>query len=224
MSELERRLHYSFAKRDLLNVALTHRSWANEQGREDHYERVEFLGDAVLGLLVSHWLYERFPEMAEGNLSKLKSHIVSEPFLAQWARDLELGGSLQLGIGEERSGGRDKPSLLADTVEAVLGAIYLDGGLEAAREVAERWLAAIPLETLDDLPMTDAKTILQEKAQSQGLDLPRYRHVSEEGPDHEKIFIVECWFGGDRVSIRSGASKKQAEQNAARAALVALKD
>ncbi len=222
IEDIQARLGYSFDDVELLETALTHRSWANEQGLEEHYERAEFLGDAVLDLLVAHWLFERYPEMAEGELSKLKSHLVSEPVLARWARQLGLGGALRLGIGERRSGGGDKPSLLADVLEAVLGAIFLDGGLEAVRNVTNGWLASAPPVPMEDLQMTDAKTTLQELAQSQGLELPFYRHVSQEGPDHEKRFFVECWLDGEPVSTGSGASKKQAEQSAARAALTDL--
>ena len=222
MAELEDRLGYTFVDPTLLAMALTHRSWANEQGLGEHYERAEFLGDAVLDLLVAHWLYSEYPEMAEGELSKLKSQLVSEPVLARWARALGLGTALRLGIGEDRSGGRDKPSLLADVVEAVLGGIYLDGGLEAARQVIEGWLSSGPAAGFAELLSVDAKTTLQELAQSQGLDLPVYRHVSEKGPDHEKRFFVECWLGGQLISDGSGASKKQAEQSAARAALATL--
>lgn len=222
MADLQGRLGYTFMDPTLLALALTHRSWANEQGLTEHYERVEFLGDAVLDLLVAHWLYAEYPEMAEGELSKLKSQLVSEPVLARWARTLGLGTALRLGIGEDRSGGRDKPSLLADVVEAVLGGIYLDGGLEAVRQVIYCWLASGPATGFDELLSADAKTTLQELAQSQGLELPVYEHVSERGPDHEKRFFVECWLGGERVSSGSGASKKQAEQSAARAALATL--
>jgi ribonuclease-3 len=222
MAELQTRLGYTFVDSALLTMGLTHRSWANEQGLGEHYERTEFLGDAVLGLLVAHWLYTQHPTMAEGELSKLKSHLVSEPVLAEWARALDLGRVLRLGIGEDRSGGRTKPSLLADALEAVLGAIYLDGGLEAVRQVTDRWLSARPAAAMEEMLVTDAKTTLQELAQAQGLELPVYRHVSEAGPEHEKRFFVECWLGGERVSDGSGGSKKQAEQSAARAALVAL--
>ena len=222
MAELQHRLGYTFVDPVLLELALTHRSWANEQDLDGHYERVEFLGDAVLDLLVAHWLYTKHPRMDEGELSKLRSHIVSEPVLARWARDLDLGKALRLGIGEDRSGGRAKSSLLADAVEAVLGAIYLDGGLDSVREVTDRWLAADPVAAIDELLVTDAKTTLQELAQSQGLELPLYEHVSEEGPDHQKSFFVECWLNGERVSTGTGATKKQAEQRAARAALTAL--
>lgn len=203
-------------------MALTHRSWANEQGAEEHYERVEFLGDAVLDLVIAEWLYEAHPHGAEGELSKLKSHLVSEPVLARWARDLGLGGVLRLGIGEERSGGRNKTSLLADAMEAVLGAAYLDGGLTAVRQVIVGRLASIPETGPEDLLLTDAKTTLQELVQSSGQELPVYKHVSESGPDHEKRFFVECWLAGERISSGTGASKKQAEQAAARAALAAL--
>lgn len=222
IAELEGRLTYRFEDPDLLKMALTHRSWANEKGEVCHYERAEFLGDAVLDLVVAHWLYERHPDLAEGELSKLKSYLVSETVLAQWARDLDLGSGLRLGVGEERSGGREKPSLLADVMEAVLGAIFLDGGLEAVRQVVGRWLVSDMTDGLDRVPESDAKTTLQELAQSQGLELPVYLHVGEEGPDHDKRFFVECWLGGERISRGSGASKKRAEQNAARAALATM--
>jgi len=223
MADVQERLGYTFVDPSLLAMALTHRSWANEQGLAGHYERTEFLGDAVLGMLVAHWLYAEHPGMAEGELSKLKSQIVSEPVLARWAHDLGLGKALRLGVGEDRSGGRRKPSLLADAVEAVLGGVYLDGGLEAARQVVHNWLASGPVEQFEELLSADSKTTLQELAQSQGMELPLYRHVSEKGPDHEKRFFVECWLGGERLSSGSGASKKQAEQSAARAALAALR-
>ena len=204
-------------------MALTHRSWANEQGLEAHYERVEFLGDAVLGLLVSHWLYERYPEASEGELSKLKSIIVSEPTLARWAEDLSVGDAMLLGIGEARSGGSRKPSLLADAVEAVLGAVYLDGGLDAVARIVDPWLDSDPASDLGDLPGADSKTALQELAQARGLELPIYRHISEEGPDHRKRFYVECWLGDERVGEGSGPTKKLAEQTAASLALSAMR-
>ncbi len=222
MRALERRLGYRFDDRRLLEEALTHRSWAYEQGVDRHYERIEFLGDAVLDLLVAHWLYDRYADWSEGELSRMKSFLVSEPVLARWAEHLELGRALRLGIGEERTGGRTKRSLLADVLEAVLGAVFLDGGLDAARRIAYRWLSESAGAELEEVDVTDAKTALQEAAQARGMELPVYRHTREEGPDHSKSFHVECWLGDRLIGTGVGASKKRAEQIAAREALSAF--
>jgi len=224
VEEFQTRLGYRFDDPALLEMSLTHRSWANEQGVGEHYERVEFLGDAVLGLLVAHWLYDRYPELAEGDLSKLKSYAVSETMLADWAETLELGSALRLGVGEDRSGGRTKRSLLADAMESVLGAIYLDGGMAAVGAVTESWLESVLTNEPGERPVADAKTTLQELAQSRGEELPIYRHIAEEGPDHRKRFHVECWVGGTCLGVGTGPSKKQAEQSAASAALIELEN
>lgn len=218
---LEKRLGYRFRRKNLLTLAITHRSWANEQGTEDHYERLEFLGDAVLGLVASEWLYRELPDLPEGELSKKKAVLVSKPALAAHARRLGLGGALRLGVGEERSGGRQKSSLLANAMEAVFGAVYLDGGFEAAQPVVRAFVARAHETRKEELPV-DAKTRLQELTQAQGLDLPEYRLIGEEGPDHEKTFRVECLVAGDSVGIGSGRTKKLAEQRAAKAALDAV--
>jgi ribonuclease-3 len=204
---LEKRLGYRFKRMDLLDLALTHRSWANEQSIPEHYERLEFLGDAVLGLVAGEWLYASHPELPEGDLSKHKAQLVSREALARHARELDLGESLRIGVGEDRSGGRTKASLLADSMEAVFGAIYLDGGLEAARK------AILPL--LEN----DAKTQLQEVVQALGWDLPDYRLTDSIGPDHNKTFIVEVWLAGELAGRGEGPSKKLAEQRAAADAL-----
>lgn len=217
-SPLEKRLGHRFKHLELLQLALTHRSYANEQGVPEHYERLEFLGDAVLGLVTARWLYERHPELPEGELSKIKAQLVSRASLAQHAERLKLGPELRIGIGEERSGGRTKPSLLADSLEALFGAIYLDAGLEEARD------AILPLleetgEERAQLLGSDAKTQLQEMTQALGWDLPEYRLAGQEGPDHSKVFTVECWVGGDLAGRGDGPSKKMAEQKAAAEAL-----
>jgi ribonuclease-3 len=217
----QERLGHRFREPRLIAAALTHRSFAHEQDLSQDYERLEFLGDAVLGLVAADFLYQRYPEEAEGRLSRLKSYIVSEPVLATHAVALDLGTVLRLGVGEERSGGRRKRSLLADALEAVFGAVYLDGGLQAAEEVL-RPLLDQALEDRPDLSKRDAKTVLQELAQARGWELPEYRHVADEGPDHENRFAVECWLDGERVGQGEGLSKKQAEQRAAGAALEAL--
>lgn len=219
----EKRLGYRFRHPELLEAALTHRSFAHEQGRDDHYERLEFLGDAVLGLAAAEWLYRRYPDLPEGELSKLKGHLVSRPVLARHARGLELGRELRLGVGEERSGGRRKASLLADVFEAVLGAVYLDAGLEEAVALA-RPLLEDGLERRSGHLHDDPKTVLQEAVQARGWGLPEYELVKESGPDHAKTFTVECRLQGEAAGVGEGRSKKIAEQEAAAEALDGLLD
>jgi ribonuclease-3 len=220
---LEKRLGYRFKRLDLLELALTHRSWANEQGIPEHYERLEFLGDAVLGLVSAEWVYANHPELPEGELSKHKAQLVSSDTLAKHARYLDLGASLRIGVGEDRSGGRAKPSLLADSMEAVFGALYLDSGLETARRAILPMLENAFIE-LSRRTVTDAKTQLQEVAQALGWDLPEYRHTDSLGPDHSKVFVVECWLAGALSGRGEGPSKKLAEQRAAADALEKLPD
>lgn len=222
-SPFEKRLGHRFRRPELLERALTHRSHAHERDLEGHYERLEFLGDAVLGLVTAGELYRRFPELPEGELSKLKSHLVSQPVLARRARALELGGELRLGVGEERSGGRGKASLLADAYEAILGAVYLDGGLEAASELILPLLEQ-GLERHEGIPTgpTDPKTRLQEAVQARGWPLPQYRVVETHGPDHAKRFVVHCRVRDAVAGSGEGRSKKVAQQEAAAAALQEL--
>jgi len=220
LSPLEKRIDYRFKRPDLLDLALTHRSWANEQGIPEHYERLEYLGDSVLGLVTAEWLYKEHPELPEGELSKLKAQLVSRETLANYARELDLGAVLKIGVGEDRSGGRTKSSLLCDSLEGVFGALYLDGGLEAARK------AILPMLTGSfeavERTVTDAKTQLQEVSQALGWELPEYRVAGSSGPDHDKIFIVECWLAGTLAGQGEGPSKKVAEQRAAADALARL--
>jgi ribonuclease-3 len=222
-SALEKRLSYRFSRVALLDLALTHRSRANEEGHEDHYERLEFLGDAVLGLAAADWLYRHHEGQPEGELSKRKAVLVSRAALASYAETLGLGAALRLGVGEDRSGGRGKPSLLADCFESVLGAIYLDGGLAPAAKVAERMLAATVGATTETMPVLgDPKSNLQEALQARGWPLPDYRLVGAEGPDHERVFTIECWIEGSCAGEGRGSAKKVAEQQAAKAALAWL--
>lgn len=214
---LEAALGYVFVDRELLLLALTHRSFSNERGLDGNYERLEFLGDAIFGLVTARWLYDRQPELPEGELAKLKSHLVSAQVLAAHAQEIQLGQVLRLGIGEDRSGGRRKISILADAMEALFGAAYLDGGLPAARQVVEPILLAA-YEKIE-ASHSDAKTRLQELAQSLKLGLPEYVMVEASGPDHDKMFSVECRIGGELFGQGGGKSKKTAEQVAARAAL-----
>jgi len=218
---LEKRLGHRFKRLDLLQLALTHRSWANEQGIPEHYERLELLGDAVLGMVTVEWLYANHPELPEGELSKHKAQLVSRDTLAKHAQELDLGASLRIGVGEDRSGGRAKSSLLADSMEAVFGALYLDSGLEVARKAILPMLENAFDERARQV-VTDAKTQLQEVAQALGWDLPEYRLIDSIGPDHNKTFVVECWLAGKLWGHGEGPSKKIAEQRSAADALVKI--
>ncbi len=221
LSSLEAALNHKFNDRSLPRLALTHSSFSNEQGQEDNYERLEFLGDAVLGLVTSQWLYNRFSEEPEGRLAKLKSFLVSSPVLADFARSIDLGDHLLLGIGEQRSGGRNKSSILADSIEALFGAIYLDAGLEPARRLIVQVLER-GLDRRSKIRPADSKTHLQELTQGAGYGLPTYKLTEETGPDHDKRFTVECRLDGRRIGHATGRSKKNAEQAAAAAALETL--
>jgi ribonuclease III len=221
--EIERRLGYRFQNRDLLASALTHRSYANEHpdlGRPDN-EKLEFLGDAVLDLVIGHMLMERYPEAREGELSVTRSQVVSEAGLTEVADELHLGEFLFLGKGEQRSGGRDKPSLLSDAVEAVVAAVYLDGGFEQAWELVAR-LFPSRLANVELTGYYDHKTRLQERAQELLRETPVYEVIEERGPDHAKIFVVVVRLRGRELSRAEGRSKKQAEQHAAAAAAFLL--
>jgi ribonuclease-3 len=218
--ELESKLGYRFADGELLERALTHRSCTREKTgvpRGASNELLEYLGDAVLGLVVSEHLIRAYPQAEEGELSKRRSRLVSEAHLFRAAQRLNLGEHLLLGRAEERAGGRDKKALLADAVEALLAAVYLDGGLEAARQAVARWvLQAVDAE---DLLATDYKTALQELLQERRQAAPRYVVVKERGPEHRKIFTVRALIEGREVAEAEGQTKKAAEQEAARIAL-----
>lgn len=224
IGDLESRLGFTFPDRSLLVQALTHRSYANESGGSVHDNEVlEFLGDAVLGLVVSDLLYNRYPGLSEGEMSKLKSFLVSAETLAFLANELGVGPFVLLGKGEEKTEGRGKNSILANTFEAVIAALYVAGGLDAARRFV---LARI--EPLLDAPagspknLRDHKSGLQERAQADGLPLPSYRVTEEEGPDHAKVFHVEVTVGNAWHATGSGRTKKAAEQYAARRVLDAI--
>jgi len=217
---LEAALGHRFVDPALALIALTHRSYANERGLAEHNERLEFLGDAVLGLLAAEWLYRRHPERPEGELSRAKSTLVSTGALAAYAERLDLGALLRLGVGESRSGGGSKASLLADALEAVFGAVFLDGGLAAVRGVVERFF--VWAESAHELQRSDPKTELQELLQAEAMPLPEYSIVAERGPDHEKQFTCEVAVAGELLGEGSGRTKKEAHQSAAAAALERL--
>ncbi len=219
---LQERIGYSFQDPSLLERALTHRSFSNEHRelRSPNNERLEFLGDTVLGFVVGDYIYRAFPNLQEGALSKIKAHLVSATTLAAKGRDLALGRYLRMGAGEARSGGSEKLSLLADAFEAVVAAIYLDGGLPAAEAFVRRvFQPDVSGIDIGDLSFHDYKTALQETAQSLGLPLPEYRVVDEYGPDHEKHFVVEVYWDGVSFAYGKGASKREAQRKAAKEAL-----
>jgi ribonuclease-3 len=214
------RIHHAFSDPELLGEALTHRSYHNEHPEERaHNERLEFLGDAVLGMIVADALMRLAPDASEGQLTQRRAALVNEPTLARIALELGLGEALRLGRGEEKNNGREKPSILADAVEAVVGAVYLDGGIDAARAVVRRLLG----EALDDAASgtvgTDVKTALQERLQAGGGGTPSYHVVATSGPDHLKEFEVEIVFDDTVIARGRGRSKKEAERDAARNAL-----
>jgi ribonuclease-3 len=221
LSEFEERIGYKFQRRDLLTRALTHKSYSHEarhEGVQDN-ETFEFLGDSVLGFIMGDILFSRFPTLDEGALSKMKAYLVSATSLAEKARNYGMGDVIYLGVGEEKSGGRRKESLLANLFEAMIAAIYLDGGIEPARALIERSFEK-EVDSIDaeDLLFKDYKTALQELAQGQGLQLPEYNVIEEVGPDHDKRFVVEVRVGS-LVARGEGSSKKEAQQQAAKCAL-----
>jgi ribonuclease-3 len=222
LSELEQKIGYSFRSRALLDRALTHRSFANERLGENcqHNEAMEFLGDSVLGFVVSAWLLERFPDLSEGKLSKMKAHLVSESRLVELAETLDLGSYILLNRGEEKTGGRQKRALLADAYEALIGVIYVDGGIAVAEKFLRRELRE-KLSGIDPSSMigADYKSALQEKLQAVGGPGPEYVVVEVLGPDHRRTFRVELRIGGSALSMGEGRTIKLAQQEAARVAL-----
>jgi ribonuclease-3 len=221
LAAFEERIGYTFLEREILIRALTHKSYSHEakNGSLRDNETYEFLGDSVLGFVIGDLLFHRFPDLDEGALSKMKAFLVSSNSLAEKARAYGMGEVLFLGVGEEKSGGRKKDSLLANLFEAMLAAVYLDGGIGPVRHLIERSFTP-HLEAIDedDLLFQDYKTALQERAQGSGLALPEYSVVEEVGPDHDKRFIVEVKVGS-LVTRGEGSSKKEAQQQAARHAL-----
>lgn len=220
---LEEKLAYRFADRRLLLNALTHRSWLAEQGspssEQGDNERMEFLGDSVLGFVVSEALVRRYPSATEGRLSQLKAHLVSAHHLYERALLLELGNFLQLGKGEERNGGRMRKTLLANALEALIAAMHLDGGLGVAREFVEKnvLVSLDALEELGPAGLLNYKSLVQERAQALGLPFPRYITVATSGPEHAKLFTVEVRITEFLTARATASSKKSASQQAAEA-------
>lgn len=220
--ELEETIGYSFRDKNLLLLALTHSSFANEQKKKkkENNERLEFLGDAVLEITISDYLYHTYPEHDEGKLTRIRSSLVCEYTLAICARDISLGKYLLLSRGEDLTGGRDRDSILSDAFEAVIGAIYLDGGVEYASEFIHNNL----LKDVEDKTLFyDAKTILQEMVQAGNYGTLQYHLIGEKGPDHNKEFMVEARIGEKSYATGTGKTKKGAEQIAAYQTILMLK-
>ena len=222
IKDLESAIGYSFQNITLLQNALTHSSYANERWHNSlmSNERLEFLGDSVLGMVVAAYLYQSFPDRPEGELTRMRADMVCEQALAVVADRLELGKHLLLGNGEEQGGGRHRASILADAVESVIAATFLDGGMDAAKNFIKTFI-------LCDVPVTklhnaDYKTALQERVQKKKDQSLRYELIGESGPDHDKRFMVQVLLNDTVVGAGSGSSKKRAEQDAARAALESL--
>jgi ribonuclease III len=225
LPDFEQALGYKFRDHDLLRRALTHKSYANERREtsSSHNERLEFLGDMVLGFVIGEMIYRSFPNLQEGALSKIKAHLVSAATLSSKGRALGIGRYLRMGAGEARSGGAEKLSLLADGFEAVVAAIYLDGGLPAAETFLKRVFGPdVTGIDIGDLSFQDYKTALQETAQALGLPLPEYRIVDEYGPDHEKVFVIQVFWDGEAFAYGRGTSKREAQRKAAKEALKKL--
>ncbi len=222
IKELEQKIGYCFKNKTLISQALTHSSFANEQkiNKYKNYERIEFLGDAVLELVSSQYLFETYPEMPEGQMTKLRSSTVCEPALAYCARGIELQKYILLGKGEEQTNGRERDSIISDVMEAVIGAIYLDDGLASAKAFIHTFI----LSDLEDKQLFyDSKTMIQEYAQQGGLGNLKYELVDETGPEHEKEFHVELYMQNKKIGSGVGKNKKAAEQQAAYQALLTIK-
>ncbi|HIU25537.1 MAG TPA: ribonuclease III [Candidatus Copromorpha excrementigallinarum] len=226
LRELEKSINYRFHDKRLLETSVTHSSYIKEQGKgEKSNERLEFLGDAFFDAIIGEELFKIFPQKEEGFLSRARAAIVCEKSLSRQARRLHIGEYIRLGRGEERNGGRHRESILADTMEAVIGAVYLDGGFEAVKKTVLGLFA----ESIEDARqgkfiVSDYKTTLQEKLQAEGITDIKYRLVGEKGPDHDKTFLVQLEVRGVPQTRGRGKSKKQAEQKAAEEMLERGKD
>jgi ribonuclease-3 len=220
---LEQKIGYIFKDKNLLKLALTHKSYSNEKSRQNKSnERLEFLGDSVLSLVSSNYLYKKFPAMSEGELTKMRSHLVCEPALCGYATELGVGDWLIMGRGEEMTAGRHRPSILADAFEAIIAAIFLDSGMTAAKKFVLSFIKKSVAKTDFLEHGSDCKTKLQEIVQRQKNNIIKYSVVDTTGPEHDKVFNVQVEVNGGIIGRGSGKSKKEAEQLAAKEALLKL--
>jgi ribonuclease-3 len=223
ISKFEQLIGYTFKNKDLIIQAFTHSSFVNEQkiNKKPDYERLEFLGDAVLEMISSAFLFKKYPDKKEGEMSKIRASLVCEPALAFDSEQLELKNYIQLGKGEEATGGRNKDSIISDVMEAVIGALFLDGGIDEAKKFIDNYV----LTNADSMQMfSDSKSILQELVQGESLGEIRYEICGESGPEHDKIFEVRVFVGDRNLGEGTGKTKKAAEQNAAYQAVLVLKN
>lgn len=225
LAEFEKIIEYSFNDKHILSLALTHSSYANEHklGKFEYNERLEFLGDAVLEFLVSRYIFEKYPELPEGELTKLRASVVCEGSLAKKAVDIHLGDFLYLGKGEELTGGRTRESILADAFEAVIGAVVIDGGIENTEKYVMGLMTDVISSVRNSFMLMDYKTRLQEEIQKSSKEPVAYAIVKESGPDHGKLFEAEVSHSGSVLGSGTGRSKKEAEQAAAKNALGKIK-
>lgn len=223
LKEFSAKLNYNFADIDILNTALTHSSYVNGENKANkHNERMEFLGDAVLELCVSEYLYLCYPTMNEGLMTRTRSRVVYEPALFEVARKLDLGSYLLLSHGEENTGGRERPSILSDAIEAVIGAIYLDGGFEPAKHFILSFARSSVDEAHKSVSVKDYKTLLQEYVQHKHSGDLKYTVIGISGPDHKRVFTMQVSIGGIVYGFGDGSTKQEAGQNAAKATLELL--
>lgn len=225
IDRLQKVIRVKFKNKNILYRAVTHSSYVNESGKDiKDNERLEYLGDSVLGLVVNEFLFKRYEDYREGKLAKIKSAVVSETTLSNIARSINLGEFILMGKGEEHSGGRDRPSILANTLEAIIGALYLDSGLKICR----RFVLSLIKEEIDSVNdftyLRDPKTALQEYVQKKYKERPIYQVIDERGPDHKKEFTVRLIINGREIVTGEGSSKRKAEMNAARASLKRIED
>ncbi len=226
LKTLQKRLGYKFKDIKLLNAALTHSSYANEKNmaRDEYNERLEFLGDAVLQMVASEYLYNKFEGCSEGVLTKMRASLVMGQALGTHGADLKLGNFLRMGKGEEMCGGGERPSVLADAFEAVIGAVYLDGGYFRAKTLIIRYIEGKLSQLIENNFNVDSKTMLQEDIQASGDNIVEYKVISQHGPDHDKTFHVGVYINNKLYGEGTGKSKKEAEQKAAGIALERLRD
>ncbi len=222
MKDFEKKLGYTFKNKALIATALTHSSYANEKRCESN-ERLEFLGDSVLSIIVSNFLFRRLTKINEGDLTKIRASLVCEQALAEFSKDISLGEYIMLGKGEEMTGGRTRASIISDAFEAVLAAIYLDGGIDAATDWLMNVMGDKLNEALKGKTYKDYKTMLQEAVQHGDKGRVTYKTIKETGPDHNKYFEVEVLIDGNKIDVGVGSSKKEAEQEAAKNALNGIK-
>ena len=219
MNKLEQNIGYIFKNKELLQLAVTHSSYANEKGNHNNNERLEFLGDSVLGFITAEYLFSTRKDLPEGQLTKLRANAVCEKSLAVFANEIGLGNYLLLGKGEIMTGGRERPSILSDAFESVIAAIYLDGGMEEAKKFVLRFVSK---SETDVKAVTDYKTLLQEVIQKNPDEHLNYVLAAESGPDHDKTFTVEVYLNSNLIGTGTGHSKKKAEQSAAKEALALM--